>query len=158
LNRLMSVLLIPLLVFGSLLPHAHACGDAPDDHSLRPHFHFSIGHHSHDDHHPPHSHGRHRHGHHHADLDDCDRDDWADGHLAGQAPASHDSDAVYLNGSQLFLFQTLAATNGPAAECVGTLLANVPTRAKTAGRLSWDRSVASRSGPPLYLLHATLRL
>jgi hypothetical protein len=154
----MAVLLIPLLVFGSLLPHSHACGDAPIDHSLRPHIHFSIGQHSHDDHHRPHSHGRHRHGHHHGDLDDCERDHWADEHLAGKTPASHDSDAVYLNGSQLFLFQTSAATNGPAAECVGTLLANLPTRTQTAGRFSWDRSVASRSGPPLYLLHAALRL
>lgn len=152
----MSVLLIPLLVFGSLFSHSHACGDTPMDHAVRPHIHLGIGHHSHEDH--QHSHGHHSHGHHHGDLDDCEYDHWADEHLAGETPASHDSDAVYLNGSRLFLCQTSASIIGPPSDCVGDLLADARARTLTAGRYSWDRSIALRNGPPLYLLYAVLRL
>jgi hypothetical protein len=87
-NRVLSLLLIPLFVLGQCLPHSHAGSGVaePDDHALRPHLHLHghahDGVHAHDDHHQ------------HASEDDSASQD------ALLSPAAeHDSDAVYLAAS-----------------------------------------------------------
>ena len=95
-RRFVSLLLIPLCLFGAPMPHSHHGTSVaePNNHAMQPHLHLAGGH----NHGHPHSasHG-HRHSaaldHHH----DHEEDSGATGSDPGVAPLTdHDADALYL--------------------------------------------------------------
>ena len=149
-SRLISLLLIPLIVLGQGLPHAHAedgmC--VPSDHGSRPHIHWDLGHH-HDCH----------------DHDDCGEhgpestNDHEDPDLASSPPSDHDSTAIYL-ASGTFCLVRVDDSPDLGSLIVYTLAASPLV---TDG-LHWSSTHAPRAAPnrlaklPIYLAIASLRL
>lgn len=129
--RLLALLTIPLLVFGNGLPHSHGDTYANSDHGVRPHFHHGCFHcdHEHDDH---------EHGH----EDDQDHD--------------HDSDAVYFSGGQFYLSH--AAEIKVDSSSSEYLVAACFDSSSLSKSYATAREVPIPGGPPLFLLHAALRL
>ena len=145
-NRLPAILLIPLLACGNVFPHTHGMANAPSDHAQRPHIHIDAGSNSHDTHPDGHHH-------HHGD------DESAGKEVANsQSPVDHDSDAIYLGSGHAFLPSSVGSIVDSAQECVGVVAANDYFSVATARTRHAVSAVANRGGPPLFLLHAALRL
>lgn len=146
-NRLLAVLLVPFLAFGNAFAHSHEGEFAPADHSERPHIHLK----SNSD-----AGGGHHHGHHHHHDEPCECG--LEHEAGGQVPVGHDSDAVYLGVGHPFVPVAGTPRVAPTPVCSG-FLAAVPEGFAPVGYRSVDRSnVFQRIGPPLFLLHAALRL
>ena len=147
-NRLLSILLIPLFVLGHALPHSHAgSGMAePDDHAARPHWHLFGGHSSdHCDH------DQECHGHdHEGDVD-------SDGGDVLSTPDDHDSDAVYLTHADASLNRLSASKqiDTPISCGLVEFCGDCPNR--TA--FGFAKPLPDRPAElPIYLLIASLRL
>ena len=145
LNRLLVALLIPFLAFGNAFPHTHGAEFASADHSERPHIHWESS-----------SHGTHHHGHHHHHDEGSQHD--LEQEIDDQLPVDHDSDAVYLGAGYPFLPAPLGRSVDSEIDCVVfcTAVAScsaVPPRHRVA-----CSDPPHRTGPPLFLLHAALRL
>ena len=95
-NRLVSLLLIPLFILGQVCCHSHAeTGvDAPSNHDSRPHVHVSVSVHHHGHSHHEHSDDKHQ-GSVAADLELTDMPG------AVFSVNEHDSDAIYLSNSPI---------------------------------------------------------
>ncbi len=157
-DRVLTLLLIPILMLAHVLPHSHVgiATDQPDDHAARPHIHLA----SHD----------HHHGHSHEEAQVSDDDDHGDfirlstdaehrvpGFYRFYRLDDHDSDAIYLAGST----PTYGRPSGmdspdggvvPAVSEPG-LIADFPTT-RLVSAIPFRRS----SSLPIYLLTASLRL
>ncbi len=170
-ERVIAALLIPLLAMGSVFPHsqevsaAHASGGQAD----RPHIH--VGGHSHHHHVSPH--GHHSHPEPAEDRDDrvdteatTDRSDAppvpadsvpADSVPADSVPADHDSDAVYLVGTPVYV----PASTTPKCE-PPQILVVAHTHDDGSSKVEFCRQrrnePISLNGPPRFVLHAALRL
>lgn len=153
-NRFLSLLLIPLLMLGHVLPHSHdGIGmEQVDGHAARPHIHLTSHHH-------------HGHSHEHAQVSDehehgyaihqkCD----AELHRLGiSGLVDHDSDAVYLASASL-AYVRLSGIDSPSSDLVAvvsehSLIVDFPTT-RPVSAIPLRRS----SSLPLYLLTASLRL
>ena len=130
--RLLAILTIPLLVFGNGLPHSHGDAYANSDHGDRPHFHHGCFHSDHE--HSDHEHDAHEHGH---------EDD-------------HDSDAVYFSGGQFYLSH--AAEIKVESSSSEYLVAACFDSSSLSKKHATVHEVPIPGGPPLFLLHAALRL
>lgn len=136
--------MILLLAVGNSFPHTHASDDTGNHHAERPHVHVGVSHHSHVE---PH----HHHGHEEFESDQSEQP-------TDEYPFDHDSDAIYLSGGQFFLPSSVDSTVEVRLDCVAFVATN--------HRLgSWDcqpdltgYEQPIRIGPPLFLLHAALRL
>lgn len=147
LRRLLAILLVPFFVVGNSFAHCHDTGPHASPGQSRAHFHWGS-----DAHHEHHHHQRdcdhesdHRHDHH----DDCPH--------AASTPINHDSDAIYVTAVDYWFS---AAQHGPPEIGSGDIVAcyedDVPAIEST---FRPDlRRYSHASGPPLYLLHAVLRL
>lgn len=138
LDRFVTLLIIPFLALGNSFAHTHGDGQVDAEHGIRPHIH--LGHLSRDHHEHDHAHER----------QDSE-------HFTFEIPADHDSDAVYLGNGQLFLphveHQNLSDT-----ECFDGLSprqAFVFVESRSAPVVHY---LCLHQGPPLFLLHAALRL
>ena len=152
-NRIVSLLLIPMFMLGHVLSHSHAGSGVvePGGHMARAHVHISGGHqHEHDGH----SHDGYDHQHHDAgNPADEDRSETA--RIATlSVPVEHDSDAVYLIETEWTVGRTVAVQQvdsvafafAPPTTCharLGSRLVEPPDR---------------YTGLPIYLLTASLRL
>ena len=135
-NRLLSILLIPLFVLGHALPHSHAASGVaePDGHALRPHVHL--------------------HGHVHAH----------DGEGESTSPndslspaAEHDSDAVYLVASGQSLTRNSGAI-GIEVQLADWVAFSVPLTVDVRPRWRCSDPPGRYGTLPIYLLTASLRL
>lgn len=129
-DRFVTLLIIPFLALGNSFEHTHGDGHANSDHGIRPHIH-------------------HGHGHEH------DRQDSE--HTTSEIPADHDSDAVYLGGGQLFLPHS-EHQNLSDAECFDGLIPRHAFAFVESRGASVANHLCLHEGPPLFLLHAALRL
>ena len=140
----MAVLIIPLLAVGNSFPHTHAGVDTANQHALRPHVHVAASHHSHDEHH-------HDHGHEEADSGQSDEP-------TNELPFDHDSDAIYLSGGQFFLPTSADSTAEIQLDCIGFIVSNHRLGSRDCQPDLMGHEVPIQTGPPLFLLHAALRL
>ena len=143
-NRLLALLIVPLLVVGNSLSHTHAAIDAPSNCAERPHVHVADFHHSHGE-------NYHLHGDEDAGSDRSEQptpEHWPD----------HDSDAVYLSGGQFFLPISVASLGELQLDCVGFVGSDFRLHGNGCRTDLLDYEVPIRTGPPLFLLHAALRL
>lgn len=152
-NRLLSILLIPLFVLGQSLPHSHAGSGVvePDDHAGRPHVHLSAGQGNHHEHNVSDGHG---HGH---DLQDEKASD--DSPLTGSlsVPVDHDSDAIYVAQSN----STLGRANvvSPLSFAIICTFVKVFPDRLDRPSLHCSNQISDWSvGLPIYLLVASLLL
>lgn len=154
-NRVFAVLMIPLLASGNLFSHSHGMGIAPSDHGQRPHIHLGIASHSHDGH---------LGGHGHTGRDDDHHHDHEGGQRGGgavpddKAPVDHDSDAVYLISGKPFLPVSERANADTTPEPAGFVAPSHGVHASDAQPNRRDPAGSYPTGPPLFLLHAVLRL
>ena len=157
-NRLLTLLLIPFLTVGNSFSHSHGCDTDSGRRESRPHIHLA-GHHAHSHHgHTPTARAHHGHGksyahvHHHASVIDAD-----DACSRLHTPEEHDSDALYVVSADYLL--TSAVCSSFASVDIAPYddfgLKNV-NLALPIGRVC--RGDFHASGPPLFLLHAALRL
>jgi hypothetical protein len=159
-NRLITILLIPVFVVGNVLAHFPSSVAHPSHGQIRAHFHISGGsHHDHDghdangnsrhhDHHSDHEHEHHEREHH----EHCNQ-----GSTPPASPAEHDSDAVYLIAADSLFTSPQRCTldidfplSYTDSLCIRTF----------ANRYAFPvaRLFFRTSGLPLYLLHAALIL
>lgn len=152
LKRLLAILLIPFFVVGNSFAHCHDSGTHSSPGQSRAHFHFSN--HSHPEHH---DHRSHRHSHHQRDCDHEHDHRHDDASHADSAPVDHDSDAIYVSAVDYWFS---AAQHGPLEIGSGDILAFFEDDSHSSSQpLRLDfRRYSLASGPPLYLLHAVLRL
>lgn len=129
LDRFVALLLIPILAFGQPPVHVHA-EDGSDGGKSRPHFHF-WGHSQHD-----------------ASQSD---------HETGLPPEDHDSDAVYLNDGSAFIHSTVIPEFSDD-RCCSVCETSSPADPSQAVVSPAADPVLQGLRPPLYLLHAALRL
>lgn len=160
--RLISLLLIPMVMLGPMLPHSRAGtgGTESDCRSLRPHVHMGRPHVHVGGGHHHHSHaGRHRHTADHSAhrLSDQRSEDTTSASLVGNSTTDeHESDAVYLGGL-VFIVQTAA----PAGVSVAapTWASNFTIPGGRSGNGSRIAAPTQRSVTlPIYLLTSSLRL
>lgn len=135
-NRFVTLLIIPFLALGNSFAHTHGDAHTDGDHGIRPHIHLghlSRAHHEHD---------------HEGQDSECP---------TFEIPADHDSDAVYLGGGQLFLphseHQNLSDT-----ECFDGLSPRQAFGFVESRSAPVVHHLCLHEGPPLFLLHAALRL
>lgn len=156
LRRLLAILLIPFFVVGNSFAHCHDTGPHSSPGQSRAHFHFSS--HSHPVHH---NHRSQRHPDHQKDCDHehdhCHDHRHDDCPLADSAPVDHDSDAIYVSAVDYWFS---AAQHGPLEIGSGDIVAFFEDDAHSSAQpIRRDlRRHSLASGPPLYLLHAVLRL
>ncbi|TWT97254.1 hypothetical protein [Neorhodopirellula pilleata] len=150
-NRLFSILLIPLFVLGQALPHSHAGSGMveQDDHAGRPHVHLSSGH-SHDQGHQDGD----EHGHDHQD-DKASDDSPRTGVLS--VPVNHDSDAIYVGQSNITLGRASAVSQLNFAN-ICTFVEVFTDRPDRRSLLGSNQMPDRSAGLPIYLLVASLRL
>lgn len=142
-NRLIALSIIPLLALGTVFPHSHGNQYVESDHADRPHLHTGHSHHEHGDHH-------------HAHSEESNAED--ESSQERETPVDHDSDAVYLGGGPLFLHHVLDIRIDAAPASFENLAV---TGALALGDLEHaitGHSAPIHDGPPLFLLHAALRL
>ena len=152
-NRLVSLLLIPLLMLGHLLPHSHVGTgtDQPDDHAARPHIHLA----SHDSGTDSHQHAEVSEDHEHAETIHEKSDAVGRSHgISGQN--DHYDDAIYLANSPSTIGRSVGSKqiDLPVAfvigdQCLAQSQTHLPQRVVPPQR---------RSSLPIYLLTASLRL
>jgi len=156
LQRLLAILLVPFFVVGNSFAHCHDTDAHSSPGQNRSHFHLSS--HSHPEHH---DHRSHRHSHHPRDCDH-EHDHRHDHHhddcpLADSAPADHDSDAIYVSAVDYwFSAAQPSRIEIGSGDIVAHLEDDSHSTSQPFGRDLRRHSLAS--GPPLYLLHAALRL
>lgn len=178
-HQLFAILLLPFLVVGNSLSHAHAIASHHWPGKTRAHIHLAGGPHSkHHDHElrdegsHRHSHDGHQHGHSHQHGHGQQHDHGqhnhhdgrgSDGHgtrhqsAANHEPNDHDSDAVYFFAADCLFtvskccLAELDSQDDRSTESVYPTLASLPTASRT-----WPYSITSEL--PLYLLHVALRL
>ncbi|MEM0924593.1 MAG: hypothetical protein AAGJ83_01015 [Planctomycetota bacterium] len=140
-SRLVALLIVPLLAVGNSVGHTHGVSHSVDSHAVRPHFHCGhrVGQQS---------------GHHvHVEEGDI-RHPRSSG---DDAPVGHDADAIYLPDGAFFF----ARPGGirVAADCTSFA---VLFFSSSVVQRPWENGVielpARDHGPPLFLLHAALRL
>lgn len=152
-NRIVSLLLIPLLMLGHVLPHSHVGTgtDQPDDHAARPHIHLA----SHDSGTDSHEHAEVSEDHEHGDSIHQNSDAIAnsDG-ISGRN--DHDDDAIYLANSPSTFGRSVGTKqiDLPVAfvvadQCLAQSQTHQPQRVIPPQR---------SSSLPIYLLTASLRL
>ena len=154
LNRFVSLLLIPIFVLGSAVPHSHAGSSAPipSDHSARPHIHVGSHHHGH--------HG-HTHSHEHDEPSDplvatAGPDDAA-GSCADR-PLGHDADAIYLLDTGDYTPPSTPMER-ESGEPLLTFLPHLSDSSPPAlQRPAHGHSFLPHYGLPIFLLDAALRL
>lgn len=157
-NRLLTLLLIPFLTVGNPFSHSHDCDTDSGRCEGRPHIHLT-GHDAHSHHgHTHHARAHHGHGrscgHVHRHAAPIDPDD-ACSRL--HTPEEHDSDAIYVVSADYLPTSAVCSSfaSVDAAPCDDFGLKNaklaLPIRRVCRGDLH-------ASGPPLFLLHAALRL
>lgn len=156
--------MILLVAFANGIPHAHIDRvEEPTDHWNRPHIH--VGSRVHDaDHH-------HGHGLQHQDHEfDHDHDHGSRSQVADSAcsvaeeeaersfPVDHDDNAVYLNDCQVCLLNsTIRYELSPLLSC--DFLTGIDTHQDADGHAGRaELLIAVANGPPLFLLHAALKL
>lgn len=149
LQRLLAFILIPFFAMGNSLAHSHGSAAQSAPSQIRPHFHFgsSLRHgHNHDAF--PHAHHGHSHRHEHKQPA---------APLPSPLPVDHDSDAVYLVASE---FLTTAADPARLLLRPETyVLLSVEGVHATHRHLCCDLlPFLTDPGPPLYRVHAVLRL
>jgi hypothetical protein len=150
-NRLVSLLLIPIFMLGHELPHSHAGTGVvePEGHSLRPHVHVSVDHdHDHDD-------DGHKH-HHTGSQSEPDSSETATTATLS-VPTDHDSDAVYFVDIDWTASRTVAGPQIDTTTLVWTSLAPSDKRDRRLGCRIVDPP-DRYAGLPIYLLTASLRL
>ncbi len=154
-RQLIVLLLVPFFVLGNSIAHSHSGAAHSSPAGGRAHIHLGgteQGNHHHGDH------GNDSHEHsHHGQHDQHDQHDGQHAPTSPIIPADHDSDAIYLIASDYLSI----ATQGSSVE--SSLNAIV-----MAVDFELDKSRAPKGfeaprtpvlfGPPLYLLHAALRL
>jgi hypothetical protein len=151
-NRLLSLLLIPMFVLGQMMPHSHAGSGMvePDDHASRPHVHLSVDHsHHHGDDHD------HADGEHNDDAVNNEAD--SHGNTGYSLPREHDADAIYLGHSIALVARSAAPHPVDFSDCGWAEEYQRDPRASLPEIL---RSTAPEryGGLPIYLLVASLRL
>lgn len=144
-HRLISALLIPLLLVSQsvcFVSHSHAGTSVsePHGHAVRPHFHIGSAHH-----------------HHHV----CRHCDASEGEQVPEAPADHDSDAVYASDVHLVASGKSLKIAGPDCESSVVLIecGVSSTTAATLIRLCAELrlSLFQRQKCALYLQHLSIR-
>lgn len=146
--RISSILLIPFLVLGPVLPHSHALSGVvvPVGHDSRPHVHLNSHDHSH-------SHDQHHHG---PSKQLSPKSDTSS--LASElAPlVDHDLDAIYLAASDA-LPRTCPTIS---VEVVATYWVALPIRVvvESISRFSAADPPDMRGPLPIYLLNSSLLL
>ena len=153
-NRLLAVLMIALLACGNVFPHSLGKGDAPSDDAAPPHVHIGTASHSHQGHLHGHPHHQHQHQHQHQAGGQSDGSDASENEL----PVDHDSDAVYLSSGQPFLHISAGSTMNIQLDCIGLVAESYSSLAGRSAPHPIGPAVLTRIGPPLFLLHAALRL
>lgn len=153
---IVSLLLIPMLLFGPPMPHVHGGSDVelPEAHHQRPHIHVGWGHH-HVDADGHHHHGQHSHHHH---GDDEQSDDPIDSMTASLSiHFDHDSDAVYLASSDWSVSRSLSTENGESqiSAAVACLRPSCCSERRLTAKI-WKPDQGP--GLPVYLRIASLRL
>lgn len=121
-----------------MFPHAHGDTLIDSDHSLRPHIHVGHSHHHHD--------GDHDHAHEPSDSGSI------------HAPLDHDSDAVYLSSGPLHLAVSKDVLATTQLELIGYVAVAESAGACYRDAFRWRDRVQPSNQPPLFLLHAALRL
>ena len=142
-NRVVALLIVPFLTVGPVFPHAHGTERAESDHSARPHLHTGHSHHDH---------GDHQHGHH--DESNAPEESTPN----AQTPVDHDSDAVYLSSGQFFLHHPEVVQADIDLACFEKSTATNAFALSERVHAIASHSVQIHNGPPLFLLHAALRL
>jgi hypothetical protein len=164
LNRFLASLLIPILAIGGALPHSHGghVALAGEHHDGRPHVHLGVstlpGHSHHDEHS------------HHGSDDDCPyqarqavcKEPAENTGMAihGEEPATphdHDADAIYLTGTSVFTCVSPGIESLPQTS-VGVYCAELGQMAARVVCSQSGESLPALSTPPLFVLHAALRL
>ncbi|QDS92422.1 hypothetical protein FF011L_11650 [Roseimaritima multifibrata] len=151
-NRILSLLLIPLFMLGHILPHSHAGVGVDEAHgdAYRPHIHVSSGHH---DGHNHHAAGEH----HHAGDHTAPESAPASATLVLTAPVDHDFGAIYIADTDWTTIRTTAAPTVASVPSVwGSLAFSLDLDSCSIGR--WDEPVDHYGRLPIYLLTASLRL
>jgi len=151
-NRVLSLLLIPLFMLGQAMPHSHAGTGVfeSEDQASRPHVHLSVDH--------SHHHGDDQ-G--HADNEQNDKPVTSEADSRGSSayllPCGYDAGAIYVGQNFASIDRSSAPISidvgdfGSVIEFWGDL--GVPTPASL--RPAWSERHA---GLPIYLLVASLRL
>ena len=139
-NRFVALLIIPFLAIGHAFPHSHEKAYALGDHAARPHVHIRHGTQDHADHH------------HHGDH--CEQSDES----ANEMPVDHDSDAVYLSGGHFFLPHSDNLRGGADLDSFEYLSPRYALAAVEVRPFLVGYEVPVQDDPPLFLLHAALRL
>jgi len=148
-QRLLTILLVPFFVVGNSLAYSHSQAAHASPSKGRAHFHFgSGGHHWHHHESHEHSHGRHVHRHRH-EADDSQP--------TPTPPSDHDSDAIYVAAVDYVFSITERSVIHFAAGVVVTSVENDLAACNSPIGDHLQR-YSPASGPPLYLLHAALRL
>lgn len=155
-NRILSLLLIPLFTLGHILPHSHAgvgVGEAHGD-AYRPHIHMSSGHH---DGHNHHAAGEHHHAGDHAAPENVPENGPASATLVLAAPVDHDFGAIYIADTD---WTTSRTTFAPSVASVpvgwASLALSLDRDSCSIGW--WNEPVDHYGRLPIYLLTASLRL
>ncbi len=153
-NRLIAILLMPLVVVGNSLAHSHSTAARPSPGEGRAHFHLgSVPKHGHPNH-DSHEHANHHHHGHDHDGHDHESDE---SESAPVVPVEHDSDAVYVVAAD---FVYIASDRISAEIASHSFVETVPCLLTDFhSSVRRDRPpLATSTQLPLYLLHAALRL
>lgn len=167
--RLAAILLIPCLVMGNSLAHAHGSAAHSFSSSLRPHVHVgktsehAHGHDSHGHSHRGHGgghhgdgqHGDHHHHHHHAVDHEREHSDTSTEPI--ERSRDHESDAVYVAAADLMVASSERVSIESLSCALGVVVEETCACVRTLSRL--DRPPIAKAAPfPRFLLYAALRL
>ncbi len=156
LHRLLAILLVPFFVVGNSFAHSHDSAAHSSPSPSRTHFHLGDdshhGHHHRESH--GHSHDRHGCDHTHGHRHDHETDE---SQTVTTTPVDHDSDAIYVAAGDFWFSPPEHGPQASGTYAVVTFVSDyVPIIQPPFRRDLRRHSLAW--GPPLYLLHAVLRL
>lgn len=157
-NRIVTILLIPLFVVGNALAHSHGTVAHPSNVQTRSHVHVSGGSHHDQDAHDSHHHHSHDHDHRHHGQDHQNHDqDGESSDSTPVAPVEHESDAVYLVAVD-WLFtpseRCLLVLDSQFLHATAISVIPIANRQPNLNTPLFFRTAEL----PLYLLHAAQRL
>ena len=156
-KRIIAASLIPILLLGNLVPHAHGASisSIPDDHSARAHIHLSVQpEHGHD--HSAKNESRDETG--ETEVAHQHESDSEDGQASSRAPIDHDSTALYILNSDEFTSTTPVTRVVLDTPLVSVLCTPPGISFGGTSHREHSLSLLAHEGPPIYLLDAALRL
>lgn len=154
-RQLIVLLLVPFFVLGNSIAHSHSGAAHSSPAGGRAHIHLGgteQGNHHHGDH------GNDSHEHsHHGQHDQHDQHDGQHAPTSPIIPADHDSDAIYLIASDYLSIATQCSSVESSLNAIVMAVDFELDKSRAPKGFEAPRTPVL-FGPPLYLLHAALRL